>query len=303
MTLTLEVLVSDQTQNAADGVYRVPRGTEVTVRAKADGDQQITDPVWLLDGNPWMAAEGIVDSTTDNGRPSRTFAPDGKYDKPITVQARVGGQEVTSNPVTLGTLATPDGGNGDNGQVSEVAAGEYDPHFTLLAGIFLGLALSAVMAAGWLSSASLLPLDEPLPVPTGGASVAALDSTQHVATRTKSLVQVATLFAGILCVAVGAFLAALEARGRLRRDTSQPVETIRGPLGELVNLLEPLRRMRGTAIAFGLGAVLILASLFTVTTATLVVDPAPSASLTPSPTSTTAASSTTSPSPSPRVSE
>lgn len=287
MKLTLDVLVGDDPQEPTEGIYRVASGVRVTLRANPGRDAAtVTEPQWLLNGEEWTAGDGIEDDTT--GLPSRTFKPDGKHGKEITLKAKVDGQEdISEPPVKLGK--PPKKADETPNDVSEVVVGEYDPRFSAVAGSVLVLVLIAIGAAGWQISDSLLPLSDALPVPVGAVPPSAppLDPTTHVASRTASLVQVATAFAGIFSLAVGAYLAALETRGRLR-PAAQPVQT-RGTLTELVNFIEPLRRLRGTAAAFAVGLVLVLASLFA-TTSSRPPDPAASstpAATGPSPTPTT----------------
>lgn len=212
-------------KNRPTGVYRVASGVDVTLRAKPGSDgATVTEPRWLLGNQEWAAGEGMTDVAT--GLPSRTFKPDGKYDKEITLKAKVDGQEDTSDPpITLSKpLVTPAaGGEPPNGEVSEVVVGEYDPRFSAVAGGVLVLVLVAIVAAGWQIGASLLPLSGALPAPPEAvpSSAPALDPTKHVASRTASLIQVATAFAGIFSLAVGAYLAALETRGRLGPQPNQ----------------------------------------------------------------------------------
>ncbi|MFT4217438.1 MAG: hypothetical protein QM619_09690 [Micropruina sp.] len=301
MALALKVLVGDDPQEPIDGIYQVAGGVRVTLRAKPDSDAaKVTAPGWFLDGKAWTTGAGIEDDTTS--LPSRTFSPDGKYGKEITLRAKVDGLDTSAPPITLGK--PPDAPNGLDESpadgVSEVAVGEYDPRFSLVAGGVLVLVLVAIGAAGWQISGSLLPLSNPLPVPTGAApsSVPPLDPTTHVASRTASLVRVMTAFAGIFILAIGAYLAALETRGRLRA-TAQPGK-IRGTLAELVNFIEPLRRLRGTTAAFAVGLLLVLASLLAPTSSSMLPDPAASSTPTAtgsSPTPTTSPAPSTSSSP------
>lgn len=265
--MKLEVLVGGApVEPTTQGVYEVASGVDMVLRADADG-QTVTDPQWLLDGQPWNAGEGITDTET-NGVPSRACKPDAKYDKPITLKAKVGDQTIESSPAIK--LAAPNraGSGTDGGEgVNEVAVGEYDPAFAGVSAGVLLVVLVGVGYAGWEIVSSLLPVGGPVPTPGPTASATAVDPNKQISARTLSLIQLVTVFAGVFCLAVGAVFAALETRGRLRRSgvlTTELGVNTRGQLGDLIQALEPLRKFRGTAIAFTSGLILIVFGLWSV---------------------------------------
>lgn len=195
----------------------------------------------------------------------------------------------TSNDLTVTVGAAtggPPGGpppNSDNGPatiVPEVAPGEYDANF---AGWAAGAAAIVIAAIIWTTLNAFGNLDVPRTVTTL-ADKAVISGT--FGERIAAGIIEGTLAVGAVMLVAGAFMAALETRGRLRRpDTpfeikvkvtpggaaatargAHPAVTAIQATGEVIaNLFGKVALMRAVAITLALGGLLVIASLWAAT--------------------------------------
>ncbi len=168
------------------------------------------------------------------------------------------------------TKITPSGLSGapaidDRSRVVDVAIGEFDPWFTRIGAIFTFL---VVVGLGYAAK----ELIQDVAVPLESAVLRDVDVPNGTfAERSAGRIQMLSAALGGMLLAVGAFLAALETRGRLTARVTQkggPSEgEERGLLAPeagdaLAKVLAELRTVRGTIAALAVGAVLLCGSLW-----------------------------------------
>jgi hypothetical protein len=158
-----------------------------------------------------------------------------------------------------------------------VAIGEYDPAFSITSLVVVALATVATVI--------LLRRGLSLRLPS---ITDAIPASGTYAERVRAYAVVAVTCAGIFALGFGAWLAALEVRGRLRKSSAPKivVSDDRGLVDEIPKILESASKMRGTVAVLVAAVALLLGSLWAVGQTP---DPR---STTPSTTSTTTATAT-----------
>lgn len=168
------------------------------------------------------------------------------------------GSDKTSNRVELKKKSQESSSLSQPAQasaVSEVKVGEYDGAFAAWA----GAVLTVLTAVGLILLARSISLRFP-----------ALDSPPPNAIsyleQLRGFAVVAATYAGIIALAVGAWLAALEVRGRLslrkRTLVTRGVTPSRGPL-DVVEILNASSKLRGTIAMVVAAVALLLGALWT----------------------------------------
>ncbi len=305
MALTLTAKVGDDPLEAdVTGSMPVAGTARVTLLAVSDpADTAMTEVMWTRDGKDWTVDAGDkgidIDDQAATGTVSRTFTAAGNFVE-FGVTATVAGAS-SSATLTLVEKSADDGAGKDpgpaDGAITEVDIGEMDPGFAYFGGVFTAVLVALLAIGMWLTLRGIaLPAESttlgPGQVLSGGYGE-----------RVSSIVLVLAAFTGIILLVVGAYLAALETRGRLRTvKVTQPDDGDRGPLGDTSDLVvkglqvvvENLRFMRGTVAVLLTGLLLLgIAMWASVSLASpTVVSPAPA----PTSTGTTASSTAAVPS-------
>jgi hypothetical protein len=218
-----------------------------------------------------------VTTTTDEAPPGLTATPDtakgsssasftGAKDEASFV-ARVKGStkpSQTSLPVQVKVKpATPPTPTGDK-TVVDVEVGEFDPLFTVISGaIFATFAVLVVLFAH--------SIIEKVGVPPFQLLTAEQIPLGSWTERIGAVVVLATTTVGTVLLLIGAWLAALEVRGRLRRKDEQG-KTIRAvsvkkglalPSAEdLAKVMDAAGKLRGTIAVLFAGVAILLGSLW-----------------------------------------
>jgi hypothetical protein len=245
----------------------------VLLTAKAEPAGETVNWTWTKDGK---AVEGVADATLSVQVGTQAVVVT------ATAKSAADGTSKTSDPLTLEPkAATPAANAGAAGEgagdpVSELAVGEYDPQFALVAGATLGFlaVLVILLLNGFVAD-------------THGGSAA--EQLRLVAVT-------GAMYVGALLLAAGAWLAAIETRGRARRvAVSARSAPHRGATAEDVGkVLDAARRLRGTIAVLAAGTALLLGALWTVGRASIPA-PAPAGATSPPTAPAPAAPATTPP--------
>jgi hypothetical protein len=201
------------------GTTDVRDGAPVTLKARATPGT--TGYEWRLNGVPIPAAVS----------PEHNFvmgvATDGEY----IVEAKLAGKPIRSNPVTFTR-----------------AIGEDAPEFHRLFAIAAAIALVVVGVLLFLGLQYL------------GSRILVGDFYRSLEGRLKVAVVLGlpTMVVGTVVVLVGAWMAIVEWRGRLRKPASNKVGTRSVGAGEVKEIIGAVGNLRGAALVIVVGAILML---------------------------------------------
>ncbi|MFI7067351.1 hypothetical protein ACIBL3_40605 [Kribbella sp. NPDC050124] len=218
----------------------VPPDTEVKLTAAVEPADPGRPPTFV-----WSHKGSALQNTSNPHTFTASEATWGKYE----VAATVNGTKL--DPVAVSVTELKESPEPVDDKVSETAPGEYDPRFTWISGLSAaGAALLTVI----LLAVVLFGIDLPAPVST------VADDQQVTGTwaqRFAGILALVLAVIGAVLVFGGLWLAALEARGRLR--TQLAVE--RGALDGVPEVLDKARLLRGTIAVLVAGvAVLVVAA-------------------------------------------
>lgn len=235
-------------------VLKVDTG-EVTFILKADGELKpesaslmhggTATPMTLTDDKKSATATVEVDEAAKWGLYSASAKDTNEAD--VTVKNQVNLNKATSN-----SDGTPPTG------VAEVSSGEYDPDFALK-----GLVAVAVLAVLGLGLAWLII--RAVSLPAAGTDIPAEVARDGTFTeRVAAMIYALVAAAGVAITLVGAWLAALETRGRLttRKQEAQPGVARGVDVDAAVKVLEVFKFLRGTIAVIVAGVLIVGGALF-----------------------------------------
>lgn len=274
----------------------VPADASKTITLKAatnPADVTVTWS-WTKDETPLPSQDGPTNSFPFTDQTKGTYV--------VTAKA-ADGTTKNSNAVTLSPLGpVSPGASGDSaagaaaGQaVVEAEIGEYDAKFAYVTlAVLVGLTVSVLF---------LLTKGMGLRLP-GLAAEAPKSGTYGE--RLRAYAVFATASGGLVALGLGCWMAAIEARGRLRRKVSLSAPAATGSRGvaeEAAKILDAASRLRGTIAVIVAAVVLMLGALWavgqapdsanTTSTSNSSTSTSTSSTSTPTSTSTTVASTTT----------
>ena len=262
MALTLVATSGVKTSAPAAGseihVLTVADGDVVTLTATSDGATALGDVTWTLDGT---AVAGATQSdTNDPTSKAIKVTVSGADQRGLYIAATKsnGGPEVKSNRVSLEAAAAAEASEEeDDGSVSEVEVGEMDKPFAYVSLLVVAAFSAAIIWVSW-RIVSRIALPASAVIEKNAETFGTWDE------RSASIVHILALAGGLVTLLVGAWLAAIETRGRLRIPTvavnSQTGERgqIDAKTAEAVGaILGKARRLRG-AIAVVVAGVFVV---------------------------------------------
>lgn len=170
-------------------------------------------------------------------------------------------QSVETNSFHL-VIAAEDADNqlGGEDSVKETAIGNYDAAFTY---VVLALALVACVAISWATWSVIQKIQLP---EVGGVTDAPIFGTWSE--RTGAITFLVALAAGVVMLLTGAWLAALETRGRLRLrlPPASPDDVGRGEVSDslnaLANVADKFKTVRGSIAVLLVGAAVVGSALW-----------------------------------------
>lgn len=219
------------------GTTEVKDGVPVTLKATATPGA--TSYEWKLNGVPIPAAIS----------PEHSFvmgvATDGEY----VVEAKLAGKPIRSNPVTFTR-----------------AFGEDAPEFHRLFAIGAAIALIVVGALLFLGLQYL------------GGRILVGDFYRGLEGRLKVAVVLGlpTMVVGTVVVLIGAWMAIVEWRGRLKKPSDTRIGTRSGGAGEVKEIISAVGSLRGAALVIVVGAILMLGTAWIAQSAAGTAGPAAS---------------------------
>lgn len=243
ITKVLLTVGGPESESGIDGIVTatVPTAPETRVTLKATvepPDATVTAWSWKKNDADLLPSDGdeyVIDKFTT------------QFEGSYVATATAGGESKTSNVVVLSAKAdtetdAEDGGDSDGeAKVKEVNVGEYDPVF----------AYASLVAVVILASMALVFLNGNITVELPRLTGNAPESGTY-AERIRAYAVVAASTAGLLALLVGAWLAAVEVRGRVRRTvavtapSADPAASGRGTAEDVSKILEAASRVRGT---------------------------------------------------------
>lgn len=234
-------------------VLQVADGDVVTLTATSDGDE-LGEVTWSVDGNRFTGSTPV--ETDDPKSKAIEIAIAGSDNHGAYVAAS---SSSNSNSVSLGeTDAVGSDVEDERGPVTEVEVGEMNRPFAYISLLVLAGFAGAIVFITWrIVSRIALP-----------ASVAVPQDELVFGTwaeRSASIVDIITLAGGLVTILVGAWLAAIETRGRLRIRTSAGVDTKLGDRTTLDSqtaeaiaaILGKVRRFRGAITVIVAGVLIV----------------------------------------------
>lgn len=248
MTLTLVATANGRTSvPAAPGsdaqVLQVADGDVVTLTATSDGHAELGEVSWSVDGNRFTGSTPVE---TDDPRSKAIEISIAGAESRGAYVAASGSRN--SNSVSLaGADADGHDDEDEHGRVVEVEVGETNRPFAYISLVVLAAFAGAIIFIAWrVVSRIALP----------GSGVVSRDENLFGtwAERSASIVDIIALAGGLVTILVGAWLAAIETRGRLRIRSSAGVDAKTGeptPLDEqsvevVGAILGKVRRFRGS---------------------------------------------------------
>ncbi|MCK0110938.1 hypothetical protein MWU75_02135 [Ornithinimicrobium sp. F0845] len=273
LTLTAEAgnLRPQDVPEEGGALLEVLPGTQITLvlaAAAPAGDEDgtgLADLQWTRGGETWQPPDDAV--VVEDGEHRVTLTAEGEVFSTYQATATVGTETAQSNTLEVRERAKAAAPDKATESVAEIAVGEYDSAFAKRGFIALVIAVVtvAVFQLIWISEVT---------VPDTTATLT--DDQQVMGTFAERMVSRVVLIGattGIILLLVGAYLAALETRGRLRLPGQAPavrVDGVRGTVSDLLkDTLEPvlkamqsMRGMMATLVVGGLilGGSLLLAS-------------------------------------------
>ena len=245
-------------------VLQVAAGDVVRLTATSDGESELGEVTWSVDGNRFTGSTPVETDDPKSKAIEIAIASAENHGTYAAASTSILGLPDTSNPVSLGKTGVVVAGDGetDDGAaspVTEIEVGEMDRPFALISLLVLGAFAGVIVFIAWRIVSRIA-----LPASTVVADDAIVFGTW--AERSASIVYIVALAGGLVILLVGAWLAAIETRGRLRIHTdvvaidpktgkrssldAQSADAIGGVLGKA-------RRFRG-AIAVVIAGVLII---------------------------------------------
>lgn len=213
MALTLVATANGKTSvPAAPGsdvhVLHVADGDVVTLTATSDGETELGELAWSVDGNRFTGSTPVE---TDS---QRSKAIEIAIDGPESHGAYTASNSSSrSNSVTLGeTDAVAVAAGDDRGPTTEIEVGETNRPFAFLSLLVLAAFAGAIIFITW-RTVSRVALPWSVVVPEGERVFGTW------AERSASIVDMVALAGGLITILLGAWLAALEMRGRIRIRT------------------------------------------------------------------------------------
>ena len=258
MALTLVATANGKTSAPAapgsdDHVLQVEEGEVVTLTATSD-DGELGELTWSVDGSPFTGSTPV--ETYDPNSKAIEIAIAGSDSRGAYVAASA---LSNSNSVSLGeTDAEWRDDEDERGPLTEVEVGETNRLFAYISLAVLTAFAGAIIFITWrVVSRIALP----------GSGVIARDEVVFGtwAERSASIVDIIAVAGGLVTILVGAWLAAIETRGRLTIRTRAEVDpktgertSIDAQAAEAIGaILGKVRRFRG-AIAVVVAGVLIV---------------------------------------------
>ncbi len=270
--------VANTTDPSGEEALVVAPGATVTLQLVSD--RQLAKPEWLRDGMPFVPTTTGLKKDRLSATATFTFA--GPRAATVTATSVVDGAAVTSNAVRIGPapVASPrtsPAGSGVSEPVDDVLepkVGEMDPVFAYVTLAVLGVFALVFLIIAWHTVASIT-----LPQVNGVHHRAAYGSWSE---RIASIVSILALAVGTVVIFIGAWLGALETRGRLRQRT-QTAKLFQShaaggltsaELANLSDILDKASKLRGAIAVVVAGTLIVLCSLWSATS-TAATPPAP----------------------------
>lgn len=243
--------------SSGDHVLEVADGDEVTLTVTSSGAAPIGDVTWTVDGKPVPTSTPVATADPQSDAIAVTVAGKGRHGRYSASETRLDGSRRTSNSVSLKPAERNGEPDGDAGGAIEI--GGVDRPFALA---LLGVMTFFAAAIIWITWRTISRIALP------ASTVMGDDETVFGtwAERSESFVQIVALGGGLVVLLVGAWLAAIETRGRLRIPTEAVgINTKTGersPLdaesAEAIGIiLSKARRLRG-ALAVVVAGVLVV---------------------------------------------
>lgn len=262
MSLTLAVTFGDKSATAADGstlpTLEVPEDSKVTFTLTSTDVISAPEIERKENGEKITVFTPAADNLSATAEFTVTKTSFGLFAGSATIN---GAQQKADNAVMI-TLAdsSPEGGTNDGGPaVNELQVGELDRPFLYITLGFVALLSLAVAAAVW-NVIGRVELPEAEAIETGKAIVGTWGE------RVASVVLMIGLGAGIIVMFIGAWLGAIETRGRLRanlsKDPNKGFSATSDELKAIAEILDKARRLRGSIVVVLSGAFIAAISIW-----------------------------------------
>lgn len=137
-------------------------------------------------------------------------------------------------------------------RVLETEIGEYDPEFASLVGALAMVLIAVIIVGAGIAMVSLGIASVPATLPDGEVANGTWNQ------RALALLLFFMMAVGAAILVVGAALAALETRGRLREKEAAAPTRAGVPLGDVSKIVESMRTMRGSIAVIAAGLVIIV---------------------------------------------
>ncbi|MGW1341403.1 hypothetical protein ACWCOV_10155 [Kribbella sp. NPDC002412] len=226
-------------------VLKVAPDTEVTLTAVVEPAEAGQSPSFA-----WSHKGTALPAETRNPHTFKAGADTwGKYE----VAATLNGTKL--GPVAVSVAERPEEKPAEpvDDKVTETEAGEYDARFAWISGVS---AAGAALLTLILLAVVLFGIDLPAPVSTVAENQQVTGTWSE---RFAGILALVLAVIGAILVFGGLWLAAMEARGRLR---AQVAVKVRGPLDGVPEVLDKARMLRGTIAVLCAGvAILVVAAI------------------------------------------
>lgn len=247
---------SEPGNSSSDHVLEVADGDEVTLTVTSSGAAPIGDVTWTVDGKPVPASTPVATADPQSDSIAVTVGGKARHGRYSARATTLDGSSHTSNSLSL---QPAEGEQADDDTVSAIEIGEIDRPFAL---ILLGVMTFFAAGILWITWRTISRIA--LPASTVMGENETVFGTW--AERSETFVQVVALGGGLVVLLAGAWMAAIETRGRLRIPTDAVgINTKTGersPLdaesAEAIGIiLGKARRLRG-ALAVVIAGVLVV---------------------------------------------